>query len=78
MIFKFSAEWCQPCKQLTKILAEAGIPVEEIDIDKAQDVVVAFDIRSVPTLVHSETGEKLIGVKTAKEIKDWVAKCESL
>ena len=63
-LLKFSASWCNPCKQLTKILQsipqELLIDMQEIDIDKETGMSAMWKIRSVPTLVLlDETGEEL-------------------
>jgi thioredoxin 1 len=51
-VFKFSASWCQPCKMLSKTLeGYDAIDIQEIDIDKEQEVAIRYGIRSVPTLV---------------------------
>lgn len=52
---KFYAEWCQPCKMLSRIMEDAKdkitIPVEEVDIDKSQELAIKYGIRGVPTIV---------------------------
>lgn len=51
-ILKFAAEWCGPCKMLSKTLeGYTGIEIQEIDIDKDQEVAIRYNIRGVPTLV---------------------------
>ena len=51
-ILKFAAEWCGPCKMLSKTLEGYDeVPIEEIDIDKHQEVAIRYGIRGVPTLV---------------------------
>lgn len=57
---KFEAEWCQPCKALTKQLEYLGLVAEIIDIDTNKDLVKEYNIRSVPTVVKlDETGKEL-------------------
>ena len=53
-VLKFYAEWCGPCKSLTKTLEQyynGEIPVEEIDIDQNNDMAREYNIRSVPVCV---------------------------
>lgn len=52
---KFYAEWCGPCKMLSKIMDGAAeqitTPIENIDIDKDMDTAVKYGVRGVPTMV---------------------------
>lgn len=51
-ILKFAAEWCGPCKMLSKTLEGYNeVEIQEIDIDKDQEVAIRYNIRGVPTLV---------------------------
>lgn len=51
-ILKFAAEWCGPCKMLSKTLEDyTDVPIEEIDIDANQEVAIRYGIRGVPTCV---------------------------
>jgi thioredoxin 1 len=63
-LLKFYAEWCGPCKGLTKIIDGAkdkiDIPVEEYDIDNEMMMVQEYKIRSVPTMVLvDDTGTEI-------------------
>lgn len=64
-LLKFSASWCNPCGQLTKIIRsipqeELPFDIHEIDIDKEPGMAALWKIRSIPTLILvDETGEEL-------------------
>ena len=57
LILDFFATWCEPCKWsdpiIEEVIRELGDTVElkRIDIDKEQDTVSRFSVRSVPTFV---------------------------
>lgn len=78
-ILKFSASWCQPCKQLATVMASdefKDLDVKNIDIDDAVDIAKSYNIRSVPTLVvldekGSEIG-RTTGGKTAGQLKEFL------
>ena len=76
-ILKFQADWCEPCKALTKLMEEidAKIEVEVIDIDKEPLTSAKYGIRGVPTLVKiDENGivDRLTGYKNKKQIEDFI------
>lgn len=58
-VLRFSAAWCQPCKNLAKILASENIDIPVYDIDEAsvKDLVYRYKIRSVPTIVIDRGGD---------------------
>lgn len=64
-LLKFSASWCNPCKQLSKTLQsipqeELPFDIQEIDIDKETGMTSMWNVRSIPTLVILDpTGEEL-------------------
>jgi thioredoxin 1 len=50
----FSADWCEPCKQLDILmeeLSQEGINTQKIDIDTNPDAAEGFGIKTVPTVV---------------------------
>ena len=50
-VLKFYADWCVPCKSLSKIIEQhytGDIPIENIDIDQNNDMAREYNIRSVP------------------------------
>lgn len=52
-VLKFSASWCQPCKQLSKTLEGMDFPYEvsEIDVDQNRDAAIEYGVRNVPTMI---------------------------
>jgi thioredoxin 1 len=75
-LLRFTASWCQPCKALAKNLEKANldIPIEVYDIDENEELAMKHSIRSVPTLIliNDNTEKRMIGVKSADEIKEWI------
>lgn len=66
-LLKFYAEWCAPCKMLSRSLEDAKadieslmITIEEIDIDQDMDTARKYNVRGVPTLIMvSEAGDEV-------------------
>ena len=54
-LYKFYAEWCQPCKMLSKVIEDAGdkitTEVVSFDIDQEMMTAVNYGVRGVPTMV---------------------------
>ena len=75
-ILKFSASWCQPCKQISKIMSELDLSMQIEEIDKNEQAAIDYKIRSVPTLVLIKGGKeisRITGSKTAEQIKQFAA-----
>lgn len=76
-ILKFQADWCQPCKALTKLIEEIDTKteIEAIDIDKEPLVAAKYGIRGVPTLIKlDENGivDRITGYKDKKQIEAFI------
>ena len=61
-VLKFYAEWCAPCKMITKIIKDAGdkitTTIEEINIDDNIMMSVEYGVRGVPTMVMLDDAGK--------------------
>lgn len=75
-LLKFEADWCQPCKLQTKIMA--GLDYEAIDIDTKDGAALAVHhgVRSIPTIILlNEDGEALqtaVGVTPRQKLEAWL------
>lgn len=75
-IIKFTASWCQPCKQLNTLLdsLDIKVPVEVIDIDVFPEYAADYGIRSVPTMIMLDGNteiKRMVGIKTKHETQEW-------
>ncbi len=81
--FKFSADWCGPCKQLGKLIDQMlildnlpEITFLEIDADTmSNEQLDNWEVASVPTSVIVRGGEELgrkTGVPAKLALRDWI------
>jgi len=76
-ILRFTASWCQPCKNLAKQLEEidTGLPIEVIDIDVDTELALDYGIRSVPTLIILDENvevKRMTGLVTKEILQNWI------
>tara|TARA_R110000787_G_scaffold202605_1_gene313232 strand:+ start:339 stop:572 length:234 start_codon:yes stop_codon:yes gene_type:complete len=72
MIIKFYTEGCQPCKAVSRMLDQNEIIYEEIDIGKAIDSAIQYKVRSVPTVINTDTGATLVGFNGMLKTQEWI------
>ena len=64
VLVDFTATWCGPCKQLAPIVEkiadefEGKVKVGKLDIDESRAIAEKYGIRSVPTVLVFEAGQK--------------------
>ena len=77
-ILKFYADWCNPCKQQTKILDSMSLEVTPVNIedDDSEELVKKYNIMSVPVLVFlNDEGEEVrrfVGLTTKDTLEDFI------
>lgn len=63
-MLKFYAEWCGPCKALTRVIGTAGekvtIEIENVNIDENIFLTQQFKVRTVPTMILVDLNENEI------------------
>ena len=77
VLLDFYADWCGPCKMLAPVLHEiaeenAGtLKVGKINVDEQMELVMRFQVSSIPTLVVFKDGKavaKSVGYRPKAEI----------
>jgi thioredoxin 1 len=62
-VVDFWAEWCVPCKQMTRLLGELvdelpeGVLVGKVDADSNRALVERYGVRAIPSLLFFKGGE---------------------
>lgn len=74
----YSASYCNPCKQLKKIIEDTnlGIPVNIIDIEDDPVSTSEYAIRGVPTVLlmsDNQVMKRRSGYMNAEQLKEFVA-----
>ena len=59
-IIKYGAEWCGPCRTLSKILKDSGVNYEEIDVNKNPDILKEKEITEIPYVEVLDDSGKII------------------
>jgi thioredoxin-like negative regulator of GroEL len=74
-LLKFYADWCQPCKNLSEVMANIELPwkVVEIDTEKNMEDTIYFGVRTLPTLLLIDENNNIVkrvtGSMTEKHFK---------
>jgi thioredoxin 1 len=76
-VLKFYADWCGPCKMLSKTLedVQTNVMIEEIDIDENMNLAKEYGIRGVPTMVMLDDNvevKRITGATTKEKLEEWL------
>lgn len=75
---QFSANWCGPCKMLTKTIesiegSQKDISFLKVDVDSHREIAQNFGVRSIPRVVLLKNGEQVgdfVGAKNENDLKE--------
>ena len=75
---QFSANWCGPCRMLTKTIeaiedTQSDITFVKVDVDQNRDLAQQFGVRGIPRVVLLSNGDQVgefTGLKTESELKE--------
>jgi thioredoxin 1 len=65
---RYTATWCQPCKQLAPIFSELQnemtnerdqVTFQTIDVDQNKDAAIEANVSSVPTVILEKNGQQV-------------------
>ena len=81
LIFKFTAEWCGPCRMVAPILEDISAEYESVFItaklnsDENAEIAFKHEIRSIPTMILFKGGievARMTGAKPKPAIVAWL------
>jgi thioredoxin 1 len=64
IVKRYTAEWCQPCKQLAPVFNElqnemTNVSFQTIDVDQNRDTALENNVSSVPTVIFEKEGQQV-------------------
>lgn len=71
-IIKFMSKGCAPCNAVGSVLDSMGIEYETVDIAEDIEKAIEHQVRSVPTLLNTETKERLLGFNGIYKTEEWI------
>ena len=78
VIYKVSAEWCGPCRQLKQELKDFDlVPIIEIDADEDEAFCEKYNIKNIPVLLlcnkENDVVYRHVGFISKKELEEKIA-----
>ncbi len=81
VLVDFWATWCGPCKMLAPTIEELAeelkdeVVVAKLDVDKAQEIAVKYQVMSIPTLILFKDGKEVkrtVGFQPKAKLLDFI------
>jgi putative thioredoxin len=83
VLVDFWAEWCQPCKTLSPILAKlvaeakGSLRLANVNIDLSPNLAKQFNVHSIPTVkafIEGQVAGELAGVQPEVRVREFIGK----
>ena len=79
VLVDFYADWCGPCRMLSKQLEQyeaevTDVKVVKVNIEEEQEMSRAYGVRSIPAIFYMEDGnviDQANGMKTLQQLKEF-------
>jgi thioredoxin 1 len=77
VLVDFWAEWCGPCRMIAPIVEQIAsehtgkLKVGKLDADAHQEIMMHYNIMSIPTLIlfkGGEVKERIVGFKSKEDL----------
>lgn len=68
-VLKFSAQWCGPCRMMTKLFEDVE-GITNVDVDKDKETAAQYGVRRIPTFVFLKNDKEVFrksGTMTLEE-----------
>ncbi len=79
VVLDFFADWCPPCKRMTKEINELSgdypVTILKVNTDEYHSLASDMNVQSLPTLVFLKKGSErnnYVGFKTRDQIEDLI------
>jgi len=81
VLVDFWAEWCPPCRMLTRTIQKLAADykgrakVGKVDVDASRDVSLKFGIQNIPTVILFKNGQEVgrfVGLRQERDYREMI------